>query len=240
MNEEVKNIPLLDAYTFAKSKGLTEKVAEIRGMEIEWDKSYNSSVRKGFIIRLLKDNNFLDEFIENHWPTGKTLIGEKRIRRVLGIAAEYEDFLSGDRADEEDALQEEESSFEFALESHLRDFLAKDLERIEPGLKLYQSKDRAGIEYPVDGGRIDILAVDRSGRFVVIELKLSQGRSKVLGQLLYYMGWVDSNLGSSRCRGIVIASEISNELWTAVSRAPDVSLYKYKMSFSVELVSRET
>lgn len=236
MIDEIKSIPLRVAYEFANEKGLLEDVAEIRSMEIEWDKSYTSSVRKGFIIRLIKDKNLLDEFIKVHWPTGKTSIGENRIRRVLNIATEYESYLSGSSPEEDDQISQEESSFEFALEAHLRDFLAKDLERIEPGLKLYKSEDRSGVEYSVDGGRIDILAIDQSGRYVVIELKLSQGRNKALGQLLYYMGWVDANLGNTSSRGIVIANEISNELTIAVSRAPDVSLYKYKMSFSVDRV----
>lgn len=236
MTEKIKSIPLRGAYSFAIEKGLSDEVVDIKSMEIEWDRSYTSSVRKGILIRLLKDKALLDEFIENHWPTGKTQTGEKRIRRVLNIASEYESYLSGETSGDEDQLEQEETSFEFALEAHLRDFLAKDLGRIEPGLTLYESEGRFGIEYPVDSGRIDILAVDLSGRNVVIELKLSQGRKKALGQLLYYMGWVDANLGPKPCRGIVIASEISNELKIAVSRAPDVSLYTYKMSFSVEPV----
>lgn len=237
MTENIKNIPLREAYLFAIGKGFSKEVADIKSMEIEWNRSYSSAVRKGFIIRLLKDKSLLDEFIENHWLTGKTQVGEKKIRRVLNIATEYESYLAGETPEDEDQLQQEETSFEFALEAHLRDFLAKDLGRIEPGLKLFELGGRLGTEYPVEGGRIDILAVDLSGRNVVIELKLSQGRNKALGQLLYYMGWVDANLGPKPCRGIVIASEISNELKIAVSRAPDVTLFTYKMSFSVEPVS---
>ncbi len=238
LQEDQKTISLREAYAFAISKGLSEKVAEIKEMEIEWDRSYTSSVRRGFIVRLLQEHNIFDEFIEKYWPVGKSGWGASRIRRVLGLAADYENYLAGDSSEEEISTQEEIDSFEFALESHLRDFLAKDLGRIEPGLKLYKSEERSGVEFPVEGGRIDILATDKNGRFVVIELKLSQGRNKVLGQLLYYMGWVDVNLSKSPCRGIVIASEISKELLTAVSRAPDVQLFKYKMSFSVESVQQ--
>ena len=125
-------------------------------------------------------------------------------------------------------------SLEFALEAHLRDFLAKNLDRIETGLRLYASPERNGVEYPVGGGRIDLLAVDRNGKFVVIELKLSQGRNKTLGQLLYYMGWVDQHLGEGPCRGFIIASDITGELAIAVARVPGVSLAKYRMSFSIE------
>jgi hypothetical protein len=188
------------------------------------------------MVRLLQEHNLLQEFIEKSWKIGTSSFGQSKIRRVLNLASDYENYLAGNSPEEEVSSQEEVDSFEFALESHLRDFLAKDLEHIEAGLKLYKSEERNGIEFPVEGGRIDILAVDKEGKFVVIELKLSQGRNKVLGQLLYYMGWVDANLSSSPCRGIVIASEISKELSTAVSRAPGVKLCKYRMSFSVEPV----
>ncbi len=237
MSQESKNtISLREAYVFLLSKGLSSEVAEIREMEIEWDKSYTSSVRRGFIVRLLQNHNLLDEFIESYWEIGRSAFGEATIRRLLKLAQEFENYVNGQLPEEECLSVSEESSFEFALESHLRDFLVKDLEHIESGLRLYRSDERSGVEYPVEGGRIDILAVDKNENLVVIELKLSQGRNKVLGQLLYYMGWVDANLSNTPCRGIVIASEISKELVTAVSRAPGVKLFFYKMSFSVEAI----
>ena len=82
--------------------------------------------------------------------------------------------------------------------------------------------------------------VDRNGQYVVVELKLSQGRNKALGQLLYYMGWVDQNLGHRPCRGLIIASDISDELSIAVSRAAGVRLAKYRMTFSIELIGSPT
>jgi endonuclease len=122
----------------------------------------------------------------------------------------------------------------FALEAHLRDFLAKNPNLIESGLKIFRSEEYDGVEYPVDNGRIDLLAIDREDRFVVVELKLSQGRNKALGQLLYYMGWVDQHLGNGPCRGLIIGSEITDELAVAASRVPGVRLAKYRMNFSIE------
>lgn len=234
--ENNKSMSLREAYAFAISKGLNEEVAEIKDMEIEWDRSFTSSVRRGFMVRLFQEKDLIEEFISSHWQNCTGAFRERKFKRLLGLAAEYENYIAGNTQEQEDEVIESSASFEFALESHLRDFLARDLEHIEAGLKLYQTGERNGIEFPVEGGRIDILAVDKEGKFVVIELKLSQGRNKVLGQLLYYMGWVDANLSSVPCRGIVIASEISKELSTAVSRAPGVSLCRYKMSFSVESV----
>jgi len=140
---------------------------------------------------------------------------------------QYDEWLKGGDdaiADEE----EEEADQAFAAETDLRNFLAKNLNCIEADLQLYQTIDHSGIEFPVDDGRIDILAIDRNDRFVVVELKVSKGRNKALGQLLYYMGWVDKKLGRGPCRGLIIAKEISDALVLAVQRAPGVSLARYK------------
>ena len=122
----------------------------------------------------------------------------------------------------------------FAAEADPRDFLAKNMEVIEPGLQLYSQNGVRGTEYTVDNGRIDLLGIDRSDRFVVIELKLVKATSRTLGQLLYYMSWVDSHLGQSACRGIIIAREIGDDLKIAIQRVSDVSLHSYHLSVSVE------
>jgi endonuclease len=83
-------------------------------------------------------------------------------------------------------------------------------------------------------GRIDVLTVDLNEKYVVIELKVSRGRSKTLGQILYYMGWVDKHLGKGPCRGIIIAGEITEDLKIAAARVPGVSLARYRMSFAIE------
>jgi len=108
---------------------------------------------------------------------------------------------------------------------------------LEPGLQLYSSEGRRGIEFGIDHGFIDILAVDSTRKYVVIELKLSHGRNRALGQLLYYMGWVDKHLGSEPCRGIIVAEDISEDLITAARRVPGISLFRYKIAMSVEPVS---
>ena len=227
--------PLREAYTFASENGLADEINEIREMDIEWDRGYTSTVRRGHVIRLFQEHNLLSQFFECYWPLGSTPGGEAECRRCLRVGAQYDEFLAGKLPDEEAEPEfEARASFEFALEAHLRDFLARNLGEIESGLRLYQAAGQSGIEFAIDGGRIDILAIDATGRLVVIELKLSQGRNKALGQLLYYMAWIDRHLKKPPCRGIIIASEISEELATAVSRVSGVMLFRYKMNFSVE------
>jgi len=229
--------PLREAYPFAEAQGLGVAAAEIHDLEMEWERGYGSTVRRGRMIQLLEQNGLMEKFIAKCWPAGASPSGEARRRRCLRWADEYNRFLLGDDTNDDEPAEEETSSLEFALEAHLRDFLAKNLNQVEPGLKLLEQDGRSGVEFSVDGGRVDILAIDRKGQYVAIELKLTQGRNKALGQLLYYMGWIDRNLGRGPCRGIVIASEISDALEIAVSRAPGVSLFRYKMNFSLEPAS---
>jgi hypothetical protein len=231
MSEEQTNIlPLTAAYPFGASKGLEGEVNKIKNMIIEWDLSYTSSLRRGYIVDLFVKHGIFDEFKLKHWPAGNTPAGESRVRRFLRVKERYEKWLT-----QGDAPQtEEENEQEFAAETDLRDFLAKNPNCIEPGLRLYEAGPQTGIEFAVDAGRIDILAVDQSQRFVVIELKVSKGRNKAIGQLLYYMGWVDKHLGKGPCRGMVIAKDIPDDLLLAVQRVPGVSLHRYNLSVSVE------
>ena len=241
-DEQTQTLSLKAAYEFGASHGLEREVREIRDMVIEWDLSYTSSLRRGYIVVLFESKGVFKEFKNEHWSFGDTPAGERKRAWYLRLKARYEAFLSGrgsepgaDSGDEPSL--DAEQALEFALEAHLRDFLAKNLDRIEPGLRLHASSENRGVEFPVDAGRIDLLAVDRNGKYVVIELKLSQGRSKTLGQLLYYMGWVDQHLGHGPCRGFIIASEMTEDLAIAVARVPGVSLAKYRMSFAIEPVT---
>ena len=235
---EWQALPLREAYQFGFRQGLEKEVSTIRDMEIEWDLSYTSSVRRGYIVELLKAKGLLEAFKEACWPHGNTPDGERRIRRYLKIKQQYDDFLASGQPPPAIDEQELDSEQEFAAESDLRDFLVKHLEVIEPGLSLYTDEKGDGVEYPVAaGGRIDILAKDRDGRLVVIELKVSRGRNPVIGQLLYYMGWVDTNLAASgKSRGIIIAKETPDDLCLACQRVPDISLCKYMLSVTTAKV----
>ncbi len=232
--EKTQYFPLKLAYPFGADKGMGAEVDKIKNMEIEWDRTYTTSVKRGYLIELFEKRGVLDEFKASYWPFGKTPKGEALQRRFLRIKQQYDDWLATGDVTEPDA--EDDSGQAFAAESDLRDFLASNLNRIEAGLHLYEN----GVEFPVDSGRIDILARDQKERFVVIELKVSRGRSKAIGQLLYYMGWVDKNLGGKPCRGLIIAKEISNDLVLAVQRAPGISLAQYHLAVTIEAVHTST
>jgi endonuclease len=128
---------------------------------------------------------------------------------------------------------------EFAYEHDLRDYLARNLHIIEPTLKLYVDEGITGVEFPVGGRFIDILAVDGKGDYVVIELKVSKGYDRVVGQLLRYVSWIKKNHADAgqRVRGVIVAKTISEDLMLACSEVPSVSLYEYTLSIQVKAIS---
>lgn len=128
---------------------------------------------------------------------------------------------------------------QFAYESDLRDFLARNLTIIEPGLQLYEDEGITGVEFPVGGRFADILGVDAHGRLVVIELKVSRGYDRVVGQLLRYMAWISEHQAEEGqgVRGMIIAREISGDLRLACSTVPDVELFEYELAVTIRGVA---
>lgn len=153
----------------------------------------------------------------------------------------YEGVVGADEAisNENDNDEYTESS-EFAYESHLRDYLKNNLSIIEPGLKLYRDEEDSnivGVEFDAGGKRIDILAVDKNDNFVVIELKVSKGYEKVIGQILRYRAWVRKNLaGEQSIRGIIIAKVITEDLKLAASETKDIELFEYDLKIELRRI----
>jgi RecB family endonuclease NucS len=98
------------------------------------------------------------------------------------------------------------------------------------GLRLSDEEGITGGEFPGGGRFINILALDRHGRYVVIELKVSRGYDRVVG------GSNKIWRPCSPARGIIVANEITADLKLACSRVPDVRLIEYEISFKLRPV----
>lgn len=87
-------------------------------------------------------------------------------------------------------------------------------------------------------GRLDILAIDSSSRFVVIELKSGKADSSVLSQILPYLGWIKNNNElnpqSEKIRGIVVAHDFDEKTVVAASALPSLKLKRYRLNFDFE------
>ena len=141
--------------------------------------------------------------------------------------------------DEDESPPEPQSGGEFAYEADLRNYLSKNLASLELGLRLYEDEGITGIEFPVGGRFIDILAADAEQSLVVIELKVSRGYDRVVGQLLRYVAWIKKNLADEgqRVRGFIVAREISEDLRLACSLVSDLELFEYELSLKLKRVN---
>jgi len=119
---------------------------------------------------------------------------------------------------------------QLSLERDLEAFISEDLSTIENGLSLFN--DEKGRQYSVESGRIDLLARDKEGGFVVVELKAGEAKDASLTQILSYMKDIKTkHLKVEKIRGMIIAHAFSPRLVKAVAFLPNIELLKYKVKF---------
>ncbi len=127
----------------------------------------------------------------------------------------------------------------FALEMHLEDFLVKNWAATELGKThdLYAVEgESTGQQFPTDTGPIDILAISKDGKeLLVVELKRGRASDRVVGQIQRYMGYVQGELAEAgqTVRGVIIALEDDLGLRRALSVAPNIDFYRYQVSFQL-------
>lgn len=239
MDKEIqynRNFSLLTAYQFLDDNGLKEESEKIRITPAQF-KTYTSTLRRAKVIALVNSKNIIDKFLDEVWPSGKTKKGQSRKRFFENLYQRFLDYEEGNGREEDendDEIPTEES--QFAYETDLRDYLSNNLHIIEDGLRLYISEaGEKGIEYliPKTKRRIDILAIDKNNDYVVIELKVSRGYEKTIGQALYYQSMVKSTFDVEKARIILIAREISEELRMGTKYLSDVQLFEYQLSLTL-------
>lgn len=136
--------------------------------------------------------------------------------------------------DEDENEVQETIEASLSLERDLHSYLAKRVNEIELGLALVEG----GIEHHIDVGRIDLLAKDKRGNNVVIELKAGKAKDSALGQLLGYMGCISSNATEkTQTRGILVASDFEPRVVYAARGLPHVKLVKYRVSFELQEIT---
>ena len=127
----------------------------------------------------------------------------------------------------------------FALEKHLEDFLVQNWKQTELGKKydIYEEDgELVGQQYPSDTGPIDILAVSKDKKIIlVVELKKGRVSDNVVGQIQRYMGFVKEELAEANqeVKGIIIALEDDLRLKRALSVTTNIEFYRYQVSFKL-------
>jgi len=127
----------------------------------------------------------------------------------------------------------------FAMEKHLEDFLVQNWSHTALGkeFKIFEANgDKIGKQYPTDTGPIDILAISKDQKtLLVVELKRGRASDHVVGQILRYMGFVQDQLADEgqTVKGVIIALEDDNKLRQALKMVPIIDFYQYEVSFKL-------
>jgi RecB family endonuclease NucS len=158
----------------------------------------------------------------------------------IGLELPVEDSTAHPLEEPEDAIEQQEEEEErnhLSLERDLEEQLVRNLDQVEPELRLFDEDGKVGRQLRSDTGIIDVLAVAKTGDLVVIELKAGRAPDRALAQLLDYMEWVENRLASGReVRGILLAAQFDGRLERAARRVPSVRLLRYRIRFEIEPV----
>lgn len=127
----------------------------------------------------------------------------------------------------------------FALEKHLEHFLVENWSKTELGATydIYTEDGQlVGQQYPSDTGPIDILAISKDKKtLLVVELKRGRASDRVVGQIQRYMGYVKDELAEAdqQVKGVIIALEDDLRIRRALSVAQNIEFYRYQLSFKL-------
>lgn len=113
----------------------------------------------------------------------------------------------------------------------MQEALRAHIEQLDPDLRITDG----GKERQVRSGFIDILAEDRNGCLVAIELKSGEAPDQAITQLLSYIGSLKEE-SDRDVRGILIAREFSDRVRLA-AKAAGIRLVKYGYQFTFSTVS---
>jgi restriction system protein len=207
-------------YVYAPGSNLQHR-RSVRWLEIELSPDDFSSGLKNSIYSI-GTTCVLDSHVEEL----TMLIGEQSEHDYPPMHGSYEDVTEG------------------ILERHLEEFLVRNWEKTpfanEYNIYRNEEGEVIGQQFSAFGlDRIDILAESKDKKkLLVIELKKDRGTDETVGQLLRYMGYVNTIKDEGQTvQGMIIAHEGNERIEHALSMVPNVEFYAYKLQFSLTKLS---
>jgi restriction system protein len=161
------------------------------------------------------------------------------VSNISAHTAELEKLIGGATAPRLVSTDETvENPTAFALEAHLEDFLVLNWAQTELArdYAIYEEDGEKAQQYQTDTGPLDILAVSKDGkRLLVVELKKGRASDVVVGQTLRYMSYVQEELATEgqTVHGAIIALEDDARIRRALKMVPNIQFYRYQISFKL-------
>jgi len=160
------------------------------------------------------------------------------VSNITGYRDEIEKLIAGVSPPKIIATDETiEGPSSFVMEQHLEDFLVQNWAHTDLGREydIYEEEgERVGQQYITDTGPVDILAISKDKKkLLVVELKKGRASDVVVGQILRYMGYAREELAEEGqiVKGVIIALEDDQKIRRALGVVPEVDFYRYHISF---------
>lgn len=123
------------------------------------------------------------------------------------------------------------STTTYITEEQLEDYLIKNIELIEEGMKYI------GRQIEVPGGIIDILAKDKNNNICVIELKIDEDKS-IVWQSIHYPKEIKKKYRADKVRMMTIAPSYSKHLLKSLRDIEDVEVLEYSIKVSMDNIEK--
>ena len=177
-------------------------------------------------LRFIENKEFWGGYLQG----GIRQISEDDFKTIIGERSLIEQIVTS---------RDIESQAEFALETHLEEFIYENWGKINWGskLNLYKTDEQDGRQFPATASwSIDFLAIDKSTNdLVVIELKKGKTSDATVGQILRYISWIKENVANKdqNVRGIIIAKKIDDALKYAIRDLDYIEIKTYNIDFQL-------
>jgi restriction system protein len=162
------------------------------------------------------------------------------VHDISKLGDELESFIRNDKKPRltinDETIENPES---FALEKHLEEFLIKNWNQTEFGkdYSIWENDgELAGQQYETDTGPIDILAISKDKKTIlVVELKKGRASDNVVGQIQRYMGFVKEELAEREqaVKGAIIALDDDKRIRRALAVTQNIDFYRYRINFQL-------
>lgn len=121
--------------------------------------------------------------------------------------------------------------------AHLRSFVAHNLNLFDGGWALSAEMIQAdGQAMSTESGLIDVLAVDPTGAYIVIQVA-ENADPYTLTRLLACMGWIEAKLAQGKpTRGIIVSTRADEAVTRAMTVLSAVDCYQVQMSIDLKKV----
>ena len=144
----------------------------------------------------------------------------------------YNNSLLENQFTEEEYFELSENLNSLTYETELRNEMISQINIFFPSYKIFGNNE--GIDYQIEGKRIDVLLENNDGSLLVIELKAGITNYKVIAQILMYMGLLTQKYPDRDIQGCIVAGEIDSTLKNASKTVENVSLKSYKMKLELQ------